>query len=694
MTRIYVCRKCRKKYTLQEFSQNHFCRECGTYLRSRVVININSSREYLGAQKAVKKNQDSWLPKGYEIRKGQVKFIREATKALKNNEVFVGSAPCGIGKSLASLLTILPILGEKKLLISYRTRSQLDIFLKEIRGLKKPPLTISFFSKQDMCPLKNKRGGTYYEFVEECKRLKENCETGNKPNCKYFWKTIKKKREAENLAIYCAKKIIDPQETSYRMARQGFCAYEALKKILNKVQIFLGTYHYTFNQPIRQSLLQSWKVDLSDIYLIVDEAHNLPNFARDLLSDRITKNTIENALKETERFEHDKIGQVQSFLNIIDNNIFDFIKRNLGNLKLKLINQDELAENFLEWSGVSDERAAQTFLEYGEYVRQTRQELGYDKIFSYTHRVGKFMENFFQRIGKEYVHLIQKDWNDRIFLSVKSLDGREITNPVLRQAKGSIVMSGFLSPPLVYRDLILYDKKHVYLKEFNSPFPSENRIILAASDVSSRYEQRTDHMLKKWAKYLQVISQENEGNIAVFFTSYNLMNSILSQSEIAKKIIVEERKTKQNEIMNQLKASKNNALFGVMGGKFSEGLDYPNNLLTCVVTVGLPYATWNVYQKAMINYFDNQFSGKGRDYAYLTPAIFRLVQACGRVHRSAKDKGCIIMLDERVTRPNIKHLLPKYYQKEMIVLRNPKDCRNNIVDFWNKQNGIHKKLNL
>ena len=172
------------------------------------------------------------------------------------------------------------------------------------------------------------------------------------------------------------------------------------------------------------------------------------------------------------------------------------------------------------------------------------------------------------------------------------------------------------------------------------------------------------------------------------------MNSILSHSELERKIIVEERKTKQKEIMKQLKASKNNALYGVMGGKFSEGLDYPDNLLTCVVTVGLPYATWNIYQKAMINYFDNQFSGKGRDYAYLTPAIFRLVQACGRVHRSAKDKGCIIMLDERVSRPNIKNLLPKYYQKEMIVLRNPKDCKNHIVDFWNKQNGIYKTLNL
>ncbi|MBT8171548.1 ATP-dependent DNA helicase [Candidatus Bathyarchaeota archaeon] len=690
MTRIYVCRRCRKKHTLEEFSRSHFCIDCGTFLSARIVSNSSFPRKNFASQKIINKtNSDNpWLPRGYEIRKGQVKFIEEAAKALENNEVFVGSAPCGIGKSLASLLSVLPILGEKKLLISFRTRSQLQIYLKELRGLKKSPMTISFFSKQDMCPLKKKRGGTYYDFLEECKRLKENCETGTKPFCKYYWKTIKKKREAETHALDCAKKILDPQEASLKMSRQGFCGYEALKKILNKVQIFLGTYHYTFNSPIRKSLLQSWNADLSDVYLIVDEAHNIPDFARDLLSDRITQNTIENALKETEKFDHQDLSDIQNFLNVLDVNVFEYIKKNLGNLKLKLLDHQELAEKFLDWSGVSNEKAAKTFLEYGEYVRQVRQEQGYDKIFSYTHRVGSFMENFFQRIGKKYVHMIQKDWGDKILLSVKSLDGREITDPVLRQAKGSIVMSGFLSPPHVYRDLILRNKKRVRLKEFDSPFPSENRIILAASDVSSRFEKRTDQMLKKWADYLKTISLANKGNVAVFFTSYYLMNSIISYTNIDRKIIVEKRKTRQSEVMNQLFGSNNNMLFGVMGGKFSEGLDYPNNLLTCVVTVGLPYATWSVYQKAMINYFDQQFPRKGRDYAYLTPAIFRLVQACGRAHRSAKDKGCIVMLDERVTRLNIKQLLPKYYQQEMKILKNPNECKNNIVEFWKKHNNL------
>jgi DNA excision repair protein ERCC-2 len=686
LKRIYVCRKCRNKYSIEDFTQDHFCRECGTYLTVRII----SKRRFTTNKTESKivtienKNVDQLLPEGYEIRKGQINFIQEATKALEKNQIFIGSAPCGIGKSLASFLSVLPMLGKSKLLISFRTRSQLHIFLKELRGLKKAPLSVSFFSKQDMCPLQKNRASSYFDFLEECRRLKENCESGTKPVCRFYWNIKRKKRQAENLATQCAQKMLDPKEASIMMAKQGFCAYEGLKQILNKAKIFLGTYHYTFNPLIRKSLLQSWGVDLSDVYLIIDEAHNIPTFARELLSDRITQNTIKNALKETEKFEYNKLEVVQDLLNILDRNIFNYIEKGLGKSELKLLDPQEIAKKFREWSGTSNENAIETLHGFGEHVRDKRQELGYDKIFSYTHRVGDFIENFFNRIGEKYLHIFEKGFGERRYLSVRSLDGREITDPVLRQAKGSIIMSGFLSPPKVYRDLILRDKKGVYLKEFDSPFPQKNRLILTARDVSSLFEKRNDQMLKKWTEYINAISSANKGNMAIFFTSYNLMNSIFSQINVDRKIIVEKRKTRQKEVMHKLVSSSNNMLLGVMGGKFSEGMDYPNNLLTCVVIVGLPYARWNEYQKALINYFDYKFSGNGRVYAYLTPAIFRLVQACGRVHRSAQDKGCIVILDQRVNQPNIRQLLPNYYQKEMKIIRNPTDCRENILDFWKK----------
>ena len=633
-------------------------------------------------------SEKRWLPEGYEARKGQMGFIEGASKTIKNSEVFLGSAPCGIGKSLASLLAVLPRLGENKLMISFRTRSQLHIYLKELKALRRNPSAVSFFSKQDMCPLRRKGGLSYFDFLDECRRLKENCESSTKPYCKFYWNINRKKKEAEELALDCARKILAPGEAVTRMSRHGFCAYEALKRVLDRVDIFLGTYHYTFNPQVREALLKSFGVDLSNVYLVVDEAHNLPAFSRELLSDRLTQNTVEGALKETETFEHETLLLVQEYLSVLNEEFFQRAQEALKKENLRQLNPQKVSDLFFDQSGVSGTEAAETLHEYGEHVRETRRELGYERIFSYNHRVGEFMENFFEKIGRKYIHLIQRDWRDRIVLEVRSFDGREITDPVLQQARGSILMSGFLSPPKVYRDLILYDQSGIHLQEFDSPFPPENRLILAASDVSSRFEKRTAKMLEKWRNYIEAISKANKGNTAVFFTSYGLMHTILPLIKTHRKEIVEQRKTKRGEVMKQLARLADNALFGVMGGKFSEGIDYPDNLLTCVIAVGLPYATWSVYQKALISYFNHQFPGKGRTYAYLTPAILRLIQTCGRVHRSATDKGCIVILDERVTRPNIKQQLPNYYQKEMKIVRNPIDCSEQIKKFWEKH---HKK---
>jgi DNA excision repair protein ERCC-2 len=586
------------------------------------------------------------LPETYEIREKQIQFTKEIEKGVNNNQVFIGSAPCGIGKSLAALLAILPVLHRDKLLICFRTRGQLHIYLKELRSLKLNFSAVSFFSKQDMCPRRVRSNLSHADFIEECNRLRDNCELSNKPYCRFYQNTYTRKKKVQKLASDCARALLTPMESVKRMANEGFCAYEALKRNLDKVNIFLGTYHYIFDPQIRKTLLTNMKTDISKVYLIVDEAHNLPSFARELLSSKLTVNSVRRAISETEKFRHEVSLSVREYLELLDKEIFQRAERIMKKGELKRISSQKINDIFLEKTGTLASDASETLLDYGEYVKERRWEKGSGRIFSFNYHVGNFLEKFFFKNGEEYIHLMRKNWENGIFLEVRSFDGRELTDPVLQHAKGSILMSGSLSPPKVYGDLTLYDTNRARCKEFDSPFPTRNRLILAAKDVSSKFENRTLETLNRWSHYIEVISQINQGNLAVFFTSYDLMRRVVPL-------------------------------------KFSEGIDYPNNILTCVVTVGLPYATWTVYEKGLIDYFDHHFPEKGRLYGYVIPAVLRLVQTCGRVHRSAQDKGCIIILDERVTRPDIRRQLPNYFQKEMEVIRNPEECGDRIAEFWN-----------
>lgn len=680
MPQTYACRKCGRIYSFEEYEESRFCEDCDTYLMLE-----SKAAKFLKGTRRVERDRTSkksLLPRDYEPRKGQMEFIKEATQALSNREVFLGSAPCGIGKSLASLVAILPRLEENKLIVCFRTRSQLHIYLKELKALARNLSAVSFFSKQDMCPLRIKGNLSYFDFFEECKRLKDNCVTSTRPYCKFYWKNISSKKQVDELAWDCAQRILAPNEAVKLISSRGFCAYEALKRILYRTHVFLGTYHYLFDPRIRKTLLNSLGTDLSKIYLIVDEAHNLPSFARELLSDRLTRYTVEMALKETEEFEHESVASVCGYLNILAERVFQHAQKILKRDDLKQLRPQEVSDLFLDSSSVSGLEAAEVLQEYGEHVRDMRLESGSESVVSYNYRVGVFLENFLENYGIEHIHLVSKDQKDRVSLEVRSFDGRELTNPVLQQVRGAILMSGFLSPPGVYRDLMLNEPDSSYLREFESPFPPENRLILVARDVSSEFKRRNSEMLGKWKKYIENISYANQGNMAVFFTSYALMHKVLPLIRTERKKIIEQQKTKRSMVVEQLSKSSNNVLFGIMGGKFSEGIDYPNNVLKCVIAVGLPYATWDVYQKGLIDYFEHQFPENGRTYAYLAPAILRLIQTCGRVHRSADDEGCIVILDGRVAHPNIRKCLPGYYQKEMQIVANPTICTEKINRFW------------
>jgi len=372
---------------------------------------------------------------------------------------------------------------------------------------------------------------------------------------------------------------------------------------------------------------------------------------------------------------------IRKHLKILTEEVFQHARQTLRDETLRRLNPQELNDLFLAHNGVCGLEAATALQEYGEFVKEKRLESGSERISSYNYRIGKFMEKFFKNVRPKYMHLIEKDRKNRIALEVRSFDGRDIVDPVLKEARGTILMSGFLSPPAVYRDLMLYNPNNTRLREFDSPFPKNNRLILAAKNVSSEFKKRTDPMLEEWKDYVEAISNASQGNLAVFFTSYGLMHKVAPLIKTGRRTIIEEQKTKRNDVIEKLRSSSNNILYGVMGAKLSEGMDYPGNVLKCVVAMGLPYATWDAYQESLVDYLEQQFPGNGRNYAYLTPAILRLVQTCGRVHRSSEDRGCIVILDERITQPHIKRQLPSYYQKEMITVESPSDCAERIESF-------------
>ena len=99
----------------------------------------------------------------------------------------------------------------------------------------------------------------------------------------------------------------------------------------------------------------------------------------------------------------------------------------------------------------------------------------------------------------------------------------------------------------------------------------------------------------------------------------------------------------------------------MLGGSFGEGIDLPGTrcIGAFVATLGLPPVTpLNEHiRRCMHDAF-----GAGFEYAYLVPGVQKVVQAAGRVLRSADDRGVVHLIDDRWRRPQVRRLLPAWWE--------------------------------
>ncbi|MAP85050.1 MAG: hypothetical protein CL979_00495 [Euryarchaeota archaeon] len=102
------------------------------------------------------------------------------------------------------------------------------------------------------------------------------------------------------------------------------------------------------------------------------------------------------------------------------------------------------------------------------------------------------------------------------------------------------------------------------------------------------------------------------------------------------------------------------ALFGVLSGKLSEGVDYSDNVLNALVCVGLPLPPPSARQDALLEYYTKKFDrNKAWKYASLQPAVNSILQALGRPIRKKEDRAIIVLLEKRMLENRVIRCMPE-----------------------------------
>jgi DNA excision repair protein ERCC-2 len=199
-----------------------------------------------------------------------------------------------------------------------------------------------------------------------------------------------------------------------------------------------------------------------------------------------------------------------------------------------------------------------------------------------------------------------------------------------------------------------------------SPFAPEQLEVRLARQVSTRYKDRQGS-LTALVSIMREQFEQLPGNYLAFFSSYTYMQqAVQAFTQMAAHIPVWTQASgmsepERNSYLARFEADGQGIGFAVLGGAFSEGIDLPGSRLVgaFVATLGLPQI--NPITQAFMQVIDSQL-GQGYEQVYLYPGLRKAVQAAGRVIRSEQDRGVLWLLDQRYGQPQIRQLLPDWWQ--------------------------------
>ncbi|OFZ19095.1 MAG: DEAD/DEAH box helicase [Bdellovibrionales bacterium GWB1_55_8] len=271
-------------------------------------------------------------------------------------------------------------------------------------------------------------------------------------------------------------------------------------------------------------------------------------------------------------------------------------------------------------------------------------------------------------------------------VKITCCDASEMLRDCYDEYDQVIGFSATLKPFEYYAKLSGLVPEEIRTEEFSSPFPPGNRKLLIIPQVSTKYSDRE----RNYGKVAEVISRVavlRPGNYFAFFPSFEFMERVLGVFDAPPGFTVfrQERDMRVpavEAVLDHLRAcAEPTILFAVQGGVFSEGVDYPGEMMIGAFVVGPPLPNFDLEREKMREFYQENY-GSGFEYAYTYPAMAKAVQAAGRVIRSEKDRGVIVLMDGRFVQPSYTKSMPSdwfaTHARELVSTSILKE----VSDFW------------
>ena len=585
------------------------------------------------------------------MRPGQRDMMKVCFQTMNTNNILYAIAPTGIGKTMATMFSSLKTLKENdKLFYLTAKGSGKKAPLQAIKLLSKNGLkikTIVLTAKKKICNIQ-----------------KGACTPDECPYAKGFFNKL---REA-TIDIFEHNDIFDEETILDISEKHELCAFEFSLYLSYFCDIVIADYNYVFDP--RAHLVRYFEDDTYTPKVLVDEAHNLISRSKEMYSAIISDEDLRKLRRLLTGYKPSSRTQINKAIEQIETY------------------QELLTEKALHIKEIND-------IDFVIYLKHILNKC--DEIFDANKKISnkdEIMDIYFKLLeyttiadyfGPTHRLLIKKQ-DDVITMEMLCLDASDfILETIEKSIKGIVFFSATLSPFEYHSNLLTKGKGNFI--ELQSPFDSKKLDIIINNKVSTKYKSREasiDYIIES----IEILTSSHKGNYIVFFPSYQYMNMIIGNivnpeyEMIVQKSNISEQE--RNRIIERFNDTENCKVgFFVMGGIFSEGLDFVGDSLNGVIIVGVGLPLYCDENNLLKDYFDNEYQN-GFEYAYTYPGFTKVVQAVGRVIRSEEDKGVAILIDERFTYGKYLELMPRHWTNKKVITSSY-NLKKEIINFYKQE---------
>ncbi|QHW32420.1 ATP-dependent DNA helicase [Paenibacillus rhizovicinus] len=621
-------------------------------------------------------------------REGQRKLAGAVYKCIADGQKLFAKAPTGIGKTISTIFPAVKAIGEGLLQrvvyltakTSARVSAENAYAMLQGKGLHLQAVTLT--AKEKIC------------FQEEVRCSKEHC-----PFADGYYDRIN-----EALLDLRANETLITREVIEVYARKHrVCPFEFSLDAAYGADAIVCDYNYVFDP--RVNLKRMFEEQKRKTAVLVDEAHNLVDRARDMYSAELHKSAfldvqraykgvhagVSGAAKAVNNYllaQRKRIGEKQqesvsglpeelaalaeAFAAEAERALLDASSgdRAGGNAPsaaaaaaadIGYANDEDLF-GLVAGGGFAADASAPENGGQGSAISGTRELLELYFACQNFVRTAKLYDERYVT----YTECARSEVRIKLFC----LDPSHLLRTMGKGYRSTVFFSATLTPLPYYMDMLGSDGEASYSVVIPSPF-SREQLDVYISPMSTRYQDR-ERTKEPIVSLLSRVTSQRKGNYLLFFPSYAYMEDAHERFAILRpeqagadgaKIIVQSARMSEEERERFLAAFQSDAEeqvigFAVMGGIFAEGIDLVGDRLTGVAVVGVGLPQVGFERDIMKAYFDGT-GRNGFEYAFQFPGMNKVLQAGGRLIRSEQDRGVLLLIDDRYLQASYKRLLPR-----------------------------------